>query len=190
MWGVMKAVIRKLEPADGDKLLEMYEEFEPKAEFQGLPPRDRKNTAHWLQALREAGDGEFVIEVGRKIVGHSMLCLMDNKTEAELAIFIHQDYRGCGLGKRLLLGTLNHGCKVLQLDRVVLSVQGANPRALHLFEKVGFRGCGEFDAIQWELEMVRPSHCERCKQNRCVLFNQSLPMTITLPSSRPTAALN
>ena len=187
---MIKATIRKLEPADGDNVLSMYEEFEPKAEFQGLPPRTRENTAHWLQALRLAGDGEFVIEVNRKIVGHSMLCLMENKTEAELAIFIHQDYRGCGLGKRLLLGTLNYGCKVLELDRVLLSVQGSNPRALHLFEKVGFREGTELNALQWELEMMRPSHCERCKQKRCVLFDQSLPMTFTLSGTKPAANLN
>jgi len=184
----VKAILRKWEAGDAGKLLAMYDEFEPKAEFQGLPPHTRENTARWLQALREAGDGEFVIEVGGRIVGHSMLCLKEGASEAELALFIHQDYRGCGLGRKLLLGTLYDGCKNLQLDRVVLSVQASNPRAMHLFESVGFRPCGKASPLQWELEMMRPSHCEHCKQDRCVLFNQSFPMTVTLPRGTPAAS--
>jgi RimJ/RimL family protein N-acetyltransferase len=187
---VMKATLRKIEPGDQAGLLAMYEEFDPKGEFQGLPPRSRETTERWLAALREAGDGECVIEVNKRIVGHCLLCLDASRTEAELAIFVHQDFRGLGLGRKLLLGALHHGCKVLQLDRVVLSVQGSNPRAVHLFESVGFRPCGAVHGLQWELEMARLSNCERCKEDRCILFGQSLPMTVTVAKHKSSCHAN
>jgi len=185
---VIKATLRTLLPTDCASAQAMYEAFEPKGEFQGLPPRDHETITVWLRALREAGDAEFVIEVRGQIVGHSMLCLANDRTDAEFAIFLHQDYRGLGLGKRLLLGTLNHGCKVLKLDRVWLSVQGSNPRALSLFEKAGFRPRRSAEALQWELEMERRSHCEHCKEGQCILYGQSLPVTITIPRRKPLSA--
>jgi RimJ/RimL family protein N-acetyltransferase len=183
-----KATLRKMKPADHEGVVAMYGAFEPKGEFQGLPPRNRELTMRWLQRLRESGSIEFVIEVNRRIVGHSMLCLEEDKIRAELAIFLHQDYRGRGLGKRLLLGTLNYGCQILKLSRVWLSVQGSNPYALYLFEKVGFRSHGETEPSQWELEMERPSHCEHCREQQCILFGQSLPVTINLPTRRSNTA--
>lgn len=176
----MKAMLRKFESDDFDRLVAMYAAFEPKGEFQGLPPATVPRITAWLRHLCLAGDEQFVIDVGDRIVGHSMLCLSENRAEAELAIFLHQGYRGLGLGKKLLLGTLNYGCKQMQLDRVWLSVQGSNPVALCLFEGAGFKPVGSHELLQWELEMERPSHCAKCKGERCILFGQSLPMTVAL----------
>jgi RimJ/RimL family protein N-acetyltransferase len=180
----MNATLRKFERADFGKLVRMYVDFEPKGEFQGLPPRSLELIRRWLSALIEMGDEQFVIEVGERIVGHSMLCFAHDKTEAELAVFLHQDFRGLGLGRKLLLGTLNYGCKQRELDRVWLSVQGCNPRAQHLFESVGFNMFGERSPLQWELDMTRRSHCVQCKGDACAIFSETLPQVIRGPASR------
>ena len=148
----------------------MYAAFEPKGEYEGLPPRTESQIRAWLTQLREQGFEQFVVAIGTRIVGHAMLCPSQRRTEAELAIFLHQDYRGLGLGKRLLLGVLNFGCKQLRLDRVWLFVTGSNPVALHLFEAVGFRPGRGGDPLMWEIEMERPSHCVKCKAAKCLLF--------------------
>ena len=184
----MNAVLRPFEPSDFGKLVRMYEEFEPKGQFQGLPPSTNELIQRWLSALVEVGDAQFVVAVGRRIVGHSVLCFAEDKSAAELAIFMHQNFRGCGLGRRLLLGTLNHGCKTLELNRVWLSVQGSNPRALHLFESVGFNPFGTRAPLQWELEMTRPSHCARCKGSKCEVFGATLPMRVPLPRGKVASA--
>jgi len=163
---------------DCKHLVGMYEEFEPKAEFQGLPPRSTSQIKKWLTQLGELGFFQFVVEVDGRIVGHSMLCPSQRKTEAELAIFLHQEYRGLGFGKKLLLGTLNFGCKTLELHRVWLFVMGSNPIALRLFESVGFRPGRDGDPLAWEIEMERPSHCAKCKGDKCVAFGESFPMTV------------
>lgn len=177
----MRAVLRTLEELDAEKLFEMYCQFEPKGEFQGLPPRTAPQIKKWLSQLREQGFYQFVIEVGDGIVGHTALCPSQRKTVAELAIFLHQDYRGCGLGKRLLLGTLNFGCKTLELEHVWLFVMGSNPAALRLFEEVGFRPGPDGDPLAWEIEMERPSHCAKCKGNKCVVFRETFPMIVDVP---------
>jgi RimJ/RimL family protein N-acetyltransferase len=176
----MKASLRQVRRGDLDKLLVFYRQFEPKGQFQGLPPLTDTKTADWLRHVEEIGSAQFVVEIGRDIVGHAMLCPGPGKNEAELAVFLRQDCLGLGLGKALTLGTLHHGCKQLQLDRVWLSVQGSNPRALQLFEHIGFRAVKEWDPFTWELEMERPSHCAQCKGERCLVFGAALPRAVEI----------
>jgi len=169
---------------DYGRLVTMYMQFEPKGEYQGLPPRTESQIRKWLTQLREQGFDQFVAVVGDRIVGHAMLCPSQRRTEAELAIFLHQRYRGLGLGRRLLLGVLNYGCKKLVLERVWLYVTGSNPVALHLFEEVGFRQGAGGDPLAWEIEMERPSHCVACKGTKCILFGGGLPDTVTVHRMR------
>jgi len=84
-----------------------------------------------------------------------------------------------GVGRQLLLGTLNYGCKQLHLSRVWLTTLGSNPVAAHLFSSVGFR-LRHGDEPAWELDMERPSGCARCKGKRCAVFNTALPLTVSL----------
>jgi len=174
----MHATLRAFDEPDSEKLYEMYCQFEPKGEFQGLPPRFDSQIKKWLSQLRERGFYQFVIEVGDRIVGHGMLCPSPRKTEAELAIFLHQDFRGYGLGKKLLLGTLSVGCKKLELERVWLFVTGSNVVALNMFEEVGFRPGRGGDPLAWELELERPSHCAQCRGEKCVIFGAAFPITV------------
>lgn len=180
-------LLRKMADQDYERLVRMYEEFEPKGEFQGLPPRSTSQIKKWLTQLRELGFFQFVAEVDSHIVGHCLLCPSQRTTEAELAIFLQQDYRGLGLGKQLLLRTLNFGCKNLELQYVWLFVMGSNPTALRLFESVGFRPGRGGDPLAWEIEMERPSHCARCKADKCIVFGNGFPATVSAHARCATA---
>ena len=180
----MELTCRKFELPDRPRLRAMYLEFEPKGVFQGLPPETDRHLDEWLHEIDGPGVLNFVVDTGERIVGHAMLCPAPDKPAAELAIFLHQDWRGFGAGKALLLGALNYGCQQLECDRVWLSVQGANPLALHLFESVGFRPVVGGQIFSWELEMARPSHCEECKGEKCEVFQTALPVTLRLPRHR------
>lgn len=184
-----EATLRAFEERDTAKLVAMYEQFEPKGEFQGLPPLDTPGIRKWVRQLCEMKFEQFVVEVDGRIVGHTALCTGQKRNEAELAIFVHQDFRGLGLGKKLLLGTLNYGCKKLKLDHVWLLVQGSNPVAVHLFESAGFRCRGQEDSMQWELEMARPSNCAQCKGDRCIVFNQTFPETVRIPIRKSSKSI-
>jgi diamine N-acetyltransferase len=182
----MELTCRRCLPTDWLRVRAMYLEFEPRGAFQGLPPESESRLDNWLDRLCRSGVENFVVDNGERIVGHITLCPDPAKSEAELAIFVHQDWRGLGVGRTLLLGALNYGCKQLELDRVWLSVQGANPVALHLFESVGFRPVGKANPFAWELEMERPSHCAQCKGERCAVFRTVLPLVLRLPKRERT----
>jgi RimJ/RimL family protein N-acetyltransferase len=174
----MELTCRRFERPDLPRLRAMYLEFEPKGAFQGLPPETEPSLDAWLHQLCDNGVENFVVDAGECIVGHTMLCPGPSKAEGEIAIFMHQQWRGFGAGRALLLGALNYGCKQLQFDKVWLSVQGANVLALHLFESIGFRPVGGEQPFAWELEMSRPSNCEQCKEQQCEAFRATLPVTI------------
>jgi RimJ/RimL family protein N-acetyltransferase len=175
----MIATMRRMAPNELPTLRAMYEEFEPKGKFQGLPPTTTSQLGEWLHQLEIEHTEHFVIDVDGAIVGHAMLCPGPRTNEAEFAIFVHQDFRALGLGKALTRGALNYGCKTMLLDRVWLSVQGANPCALHLFEAVGFRPIGEDEPLSWEVEMERPSHCAQCLGDQCQIFGAALPCAMS-----------
>ncbi len=178
----VEAALYKLQPEDWPRVWVMYLSFEPKAQFQGLPPATPEQLCMWLQRLGREGADQFALAIGERVIGHSMLCRGPRPGEAELTIFLHQKFRGGGLGRQLLLCTLNYGCKQLELSRVWLSVQGANPRALRLFENVGFRTVGKADQLSLEMEMERSLHCEKCQGEACVIFSETLPQIIRGPA--------
>ncbi|WP_077399532.1 GNAT family N-acetyltransferase [Microbulbifer agarilyticus] len=49
--------------------------------------------------------------------------------------------RGAGLGRQLVTQLVAHGSKELQLERASLFVLKDNPRALALYQKLGFQQC-------------------------------------------------
>ena len=54
-------------------------------------------------------------------------------------LIVSPDIRGAGLGTQLITDLVAHGCAALKLDRCSLFVLKDNPRALALYEKLGFR---------------------------------------------------
>jgi L-amino acid N-acyltransferase YncA len=88
--------IRMATPADRDDILAMYESFEPRPASLGLPPRVHLD--EWLDRL--APSSNFLAFAGEKLVGHAILCA--DSDSAEVAIFVHQNFRNRGIGRRLL----------------------------------------------------------------------------------------
>lgn len=177
---VVEVSLHKLPAEEWRRVWLMYLDFEPKGQFQGLPPTTPEGVRAWLQALADQHAEQFVITVGERVAGHSVLCRNERGDEAELAIFLHQKYRGHGLGRQLLLCTLHYACKTLGFSRVWLDVQGSNPRAQHLFAAVGFRPVPGAHPLAMELQLERSMHCEHCRGKACTVFTHSLPVTLKL----------
>lgn len=181
---VFDATFRDYQPSDHESLVEMYVRFQPKGAFQGLPPHDERLIREWLDQLLKNASLFFVAVSGDRVVGHAMLCPSKHNT-AELAIFLDQDFRNMGIGKRLLLGTLHYARKRLQLSKVWLSVQGANVPALRLFQETGFEPSDRGDPLFWEIRLQRPVNCGECLGNFCDIFGEPLPNSATY--FKPTA---
>lgn len=120
-------------PEDRAALLAMYRAFEPKGEALGLPPIREDETTRWLEHL--ASYPNFVVWAGDRIVGHGAICPDDDS--AEVAVFVHQDYRGRGLGRRLLKELIAEGGR-LNLRRVWGIATPDNISMLRLAYSCGF----------------------------------------------------
>jgi ribosomal protein S18 acetylase RimI-like enzyme len=92
-------LVRAFRQEDLPLLAQMYASFEPKGAFLGLPPGDPLRRSAWLQNLLEEGINFMAFSQGC-LVGH--LALMPTSHSAEMAIFVHQNWRGRGFGSELV----------------------------------------------------------------------------------------
>lgn len=124
--------VQRAAPAHRDGLIALYRDFEPKAASLGLPPRH--NPERWLDHL--SAFPNFIVIVEGRVVGHAVLCPCGSS--GEVAVFIHQDYRGRGLGK-LLLAALVAEARRLALRHVWGTTELDNVPMLRLAHSLGFR---------------------------------------------------
>lgn len=123
--------VRRATPADRQALIDMYGSFEPKGAALGLPPR--KEPERWLDSLSSYPN--FLIRVADRVVAHGALCLEGDT--GETAVFVHQDWRGRGLGKLLLSELIAEGRR-LGLRRVWGMAAPDNFVMLRLAESLSF----------------------------------------------------
>jgi GNAT superfamily N-acetyltransferase len=125
--------IRRAEPEDRAALLEMYRAFQPKAEALGLPPLRQSDTEQWLDRL--ANYPNFLAWSGEQLAGHAAIC--PDGDSAEVAVFVHQDYRGRGAG-RALMNELIAEAQRLGLNRIWGIATPDNIPMLRLAYSCGF----------------------------------------------------
>lgn len=131
-----QCLIRRASPEDWTALVAMYTSFEPKGAFSSLPPRG--DPRPWLESLK--GCANFLIEIEDRVVAHGALCPQGDSAEA--AVFVHQDYRGCGLGTPLLYGLVAEARR-MGLHRIWGRTELSNLAMVRLALSLGFVGCGE-----------------------------------------------
>lgn len=142
----MNTIIREIRPEEYTLLREFLYQAIYLPKGVEPPPRsvvDRPELQVYIEGFgTRPGDYCLVAEVGGKVVGAAWCRIMedyghiDNDTPS-LAISLLPEYRGKGIGTRLL----NDLLLLLQENgyrRASLSVQKENP-ALHLYERAGFR---------------------------------------------------
>jgi L-amino acid N-acyltransferase YncA len=129
--GELCTVVRRATPQDMEALAAMYATFEPRGGPLGLPPRG--DARAWLKSL--ANDTNFLATAGDRVIGHAVLCVTGDS--AELAVFVHQEFRGIHLGKRLLVELLAEA-RQKGLRRVWGMTEPDNLPMLRLAVSLGF----------------------------------------------------
>ena len=105
-----------------------------------LEPFSLAETAAFVAANIDRGNPQFVAEDAGRIVGWCDVCRDSAPTyahEGTLGMGVLDDYRGGGLGERLLRATLDAAAGA-GFERVALSVYASNTRAAALYRKAGF----------------------------------------------------
>jgi GNAT superfamily N-acetyltransferase len=124
--------IRTIEPTEWPALARMYETFEPKRVFFGLPPLH--HSEDWLARI-SATCQNLVVIVNGQFAGHGVICKEGH--DAEFAIFIHQGYRRMGLGRKLL-GAIIAEARRLEVRLLWGDAGGDNQAMFHLTDALGF----------------------------------------------------
>lgn len=117
----------------------------------------RDETAAWLKKISVISSDrvDFLIILKRtnELLGEVVLNEIDSSNRsANIRIGIQKNqHRGKGYGTEALIEMLRYGFNTLNLHRIHLGVFTFNPRAIHVYEKIGFRREGvERDSLYLE----------------------------------------
>ncbi|MGH9793172.1 MAG: GNAT family N-acetyltransferase [Candidatus Acidiferrales bacterium] len=146
--GTFAARVRDVQSADRTRLLELYQQFEPRGGFLGLPPRT--DVGGWLDRLAECP--AVLAEREGQAVAHGILCPQGDA--AEIVVFVHQCHRGRGLGRRLMQALLDRA-RELGIRRAWGITEPDNLPMLRLLRSLGFLPGTQMDVFELGLH---PSH--------------------------------
>jgi RimJ/RimL family protein N-acetyltransferase len=133
--------VKKGDREDVPRLVDMYETFQPKGRFQGLPPPKTGACIVWVRHLFEIGQ-IFLATRGERMIGHAALLPDLKLRDGEYLVFVHQHHRGRGVGTRITRLALEQA-RALGLADIWLTVDADNFIAIRLYRKFGFTFCDE-----------------------------------------------
>lgn len=140
-------MIRRAERKDIPALMEIYNEaiLYTTATFD-TETKDEKDRTEWF--LEHTGRYViFVYEEAGAVMGYASLSrYRDRKAfdpAVEISIYIHEKYRGRGIGGRLMEETLKYAKGCREIGTVISLITSDNEVSIHLHEKFGFSYCGQ-----------------------------------------------
>lgn len=156
--------IQAIGPPQRDPLITMYDRFDPLGAALGLPPRAAEARLKWIGSALGQIVNVAAFSPAGEVVGHCFLAA-DKPGSAEVAVFVHQEFRRRGIGAALLDIALEWGWAA-GLGRVWAVTASDNSAALRLLMSCGFRlmesafGVAELDIdlpVPWATrEVLRP----------------------------------
>ena len=137
--------IRQATGADRTVILAMYENFDRAGLSIGMPPEI--DIAEWIDGL--ATSPNFVATEEDRVVGHGFVRPEDGT--GEVAVYVHQDLRGRGIGRRLL-ATVIEEARHLHLNRIWGMTESRNEVMLRLARSLGFEQANDPNMFWLKLE--------------------------------------
>jgi RimJ/RimL family protein N-acetyltransferase len=128
--------IRRIVLSQRDLLVRMYDQFGPPGEALGLPPLTAMARRAWIRSALGHKVNVAAYSRDGQVVGHCFL-VVDRPGSAELAVFVHPDFRRQGIGAALVMTTLDWGYAA-GLRRVWSIAASDNRAALRLQQGCGF----------------------------------------------------
>lgn len=135
--------LRPPEPRDVDDLLPIKNDPEIAALLAGTARAwSRPNLLDWVEHHRTAQDEAFFViaDAADRPIGHAALYRIDRAAgTAEFGILLgDRSVWGKGIGSRITRFMIEYGFDALDLRRIFLEVVETNPRAMRVYEKLGF----------------------------------------------------
>jgi RimJ/RimL family protein N-acetyltransferase len=138
-------IIRQATPEDSAHFLELMKQLDQETEFMMLEPDERKSTAedmeNHIKNLANSNSLLLILDDGTQAAGFLSAgrgSANRIKHSAYLVTGIQKDYRGKGYGQALFK-ELDEWALSNGITRLELTVMTHNERAVHLYEKMGFK---------------------------------------------------
>lgn len=148
-------LLRPLDPSDIEEYTELLSDAESRRLTGTHADFTHEQLLSWLGSVGQRDDRvdmAIVPHAHGRLVGEVVLNQIDADNRcASLRIAIGGAHVGHGYGSEAIALMLAHAFDTLRLHRVELSVYDFNPRAQHVYEKLGFRREGlRRDTLLWE----------------------------------------
>ncbi|HEX6719654.1 MAG TPA: GNAT family N-acetyltransferase [Pyrinomonadaceae bacterium] len=133
--------LRRAEPDDASGIYEMF--ASPKV-YPGTLQIPYPSKENWRKRLSENAENihTLVAIIDDRIVGMVSVATFPHKPRrrhaGEIAICIHEEWQGKGMGKILMRAIIDLADNWLNLTRLELEVYADNKPAIHLYERFGF----------------------------------------------------
>lgn len=145
-----KVRLRSFELSDLDAIMEHWNDLETRHNTGRATPDSRQDREDFIRnswKLRMEGKGYiFAIEVKKtkEFLGHGSIYVLRNRARsADLGIFIYNKNNwDKGFGTDAMKILLEFGFNYINLHRIELGVYPNNKRAIHVYEKLGFKEVG------------------------------------------------
>ena len=152
----------ELRPGDAGKLIALHgwvyaQECSYNYEFEGYVC---KTFYDFFKSFRPEKDRFWFAQSGEELIGAIAIVGQAQET-AQLRWFIlHPEYRGLGLGKRLLTEAMDY-CKKKGYRTVFLLTTREQQTAIRMYEKAGFQLVAEKEMHEWGKDLVEQTYA--CK---------------------------
>jgi RimJ/RimL family protein N-acetyltransferase len=135
-----RLVIRPLRRADVEAIAIWQPFADPVLARYNVPDQSAQERDDWY-ALRTGDPArrEFAIEASGQVIGRISLRDVDGHGSARLGISVGAEFANHGLGAEALSGFLDWYFGKGGFGVMVLDVSAANRRAVHVYQKLGFR---------------------------------------------------
>jgi len=137
-------VIRPVRPDDAEGMYRLRL-MQGSLDFTLALPSERVTGSRQRVDSLSSDDHSFVAVLDGLVVGMCGLHVMVGKRRhsASLGMSVDDDFQGRGIGRKLMEAMLDVADNYLGLVRVELEVLADNPRAIRLYERMGFEheGC-------------------------------------------------
>jgi GNAT superfamily N-acetyltransferase len=138
-----------------DLLMAMYDRFEPLGVALGLPPRTAEGRHKWIVGALGQIVNVAAFSGNGEVVGHCFAAA-DKPSSAEIAVFVHQEFRWRGIGTALLKKALKWGWAA-GLVRAWAITPAENRAAQRLLTSCGFRLMRtDIDVVELDIDLRMP----------------------------------
>lgn len=116
--------------------------------------KDDNNRLEWFRDHEKDPYVIFVKEKDGAVCGYASLSRYHDRKAfdptVEISVYVDEAYRGMGIGKELMIHTMEYARNHPKIKTVISLITGENQVSIRLHEQLGFRYCGTLQQVGYK----------------------------------------